>query len=219
MSVTKSDPSMLDRLHVLGSEMLLGALIALLAIGAATASYLSAMSDSDQTKYNVWANQKLTNANADYLAANQQMSMDYNNYDSFYLNQDKPDIAEYYTYNFSEELTAAVERSKADTNENADPFDDQYYAAMQDDYTLTFKEAKVLFALAEDFNTRGDAFQLVVLIASMGLAFAAWGALLPEGSKLRLIFSVLSIGLLIYAAILWLQIPAPPVLTMTIRPD
>lgn len=219
MSEKKSAPTMLDRLQVIGSEMALGALIALLAIGAATASYLSAMSDSDQTKYNIWANQKLTNANADYLAANQVMSMDYNNYDAFYLNQDKPELSEYYTYNFSEELTAAVERSKADANEDADPFDDQYYSDLTDDYELSFKEAKALFALAEDFNTRGDAFQLVVLIASMGLAFAAWGALLPEGSKLRLIFSVLSIGLLIYAAVLWLQIPAPPVLSMAIRPD
>ena len=217
MSEENSAPPTL--ISKLSSDFILGILISILAIGTATASYISAMSDSDQTKYNVWANQKLTNANADYLAANQVMSMDYNNYDAFYLNQDKPELSEYYTYNFSEELTAAVERSKADANEDADPFDDQYYSDLTDDYELSFKEAKALFALAEDFNTRGDAFQLVVLIASMGLAFAAWGALLPEGSKLRLIFSVLSIGLLIYAAVLWLQIPAPPVLSMAIRPD
>ncbi len=218
MTETKSAPSMLDRLHILASEMMLGALIAILAIGAATASYLSSMSDSDQTKYNVLATQKLTNANADYLAANQIMVQDYNNYDAFYLNQDKPDIAEYYTYNFSPELTEAVARAAADTNPDADPFDDKYYAALEDDYNLTFDESKRLFALAEDFNTRGDAFQLVVLIASMGLAFAAWGALLPEGRKLRLIFAILSIGLLVYAIVLWAQIPMPPAIPTDIRP-
>ena len=217
MSETKSS----NRLHtILASEIALGILIVLLAISAATTSYLSAMSDSDQTKYNVWASQKLATANADYLTVNQQIGMDYNNYDSFYLNQDKPDLSEYYTFNFSEELTAAVERSKADTSDNADPFDDKYYETLSADYELSFKEAKELFALAEKFNTRGDDYQLIVLIASMGLAFAAFAALLSDGSKLRLVLAILSIGLFIYVVVLWLQIPmAGPTLSMVIRPD
>jgi hypothetical protein len=211
MNETKPAPSFFDRLHILSSEMVLGALIAILAIGAASASYLSSMSDSDQTKYNVLAMQKLTNANADYLTANQRIGQDYGYFDSFYLNQDKPDISEYYSYNFSEELQAGIQRAAADTNQEADPFDDPYYEAMYASSDQTMAEADKLFKLAEEFNTRGDAFQLVVLIGSMGLAFAAWGALLPEGRKLRLIFSILSIGILIYAIITWLGIPAAPV--------
>ena len=216
-----SEAKSASRLHIiLASEVSLGVLIVVLAISAATTSYLSAMSDSDQTKYNVAASQKLATANSELLTANQQMSMDYNNYDAFYLNQDKPDVADYYTYNFSEELTAGIERSKADTLEDADPFDEPYYDAMAAGYELTFKEAKELYALAEKFNTRGDDYQLIILIASMGLAFAAFAALLPEDSKLRVTLAILSIGLLIYVIFLWLQIPvAGPTLTMEIRPD
>lgn len=201
----------MKQLRILSSEMVLGAMIATLAIGTAVAGYLSAMSDSDQTKYNVLAMQKLTNANADYLTANQDIAQDYGYYDSFYLNaEEKPDVSDYYLYNFSEELTAGLERAAADTNEDADPFDDQYYEAMYAAPEATFAEADTLFKLAEDFNTRGDAFQLVVLIGALGLTFAAWGSLLPEDRPLRLIFAILSLGILIYGIITWLGIPAPP---------
>jgi hypothetical protein len=201
----------MKQLRILSSEMVLGALIATLAIGTAVAGYLSAMSDSDQTKYNVQAMQKLTNANAEYLTANQAIGQDYGYYDSFYLNaEEKPEVSDYYLYNFSEELQSGLERAAADTNEDADPFDDTYYEAMYAGPNQIFDDADKLFKVAEEFNTRGDAFQLVVLIGALGLTFAAWGSLLAEDRKLRLIFSILSIGILIYAIIVWLGIPAPP---------
>jgi hypothetical protein len=212
MAEEKSGSSIVSKLS---SDIILGILISILAVGTAYASYLSSMSDSDQTKFNVLGMTKLTNANADYLTVNQEIGQDYNYYDSFYLNQDKPDVSEYYLYNFSEELTAGIERAGADTNEDADPFDEQYYtekyAGPAGDFDLAEKSLK----LAEDFNTRGDAFQLVVLIGSIGLAFAAFAAILPDGRWLRLGFTVLSIIILSYAAITWLQIPAPP----TILPE
>ncbi len=206
MTEAKPAPSFFERLHWLGSEILLGTLVAILAVGTAGASYLSSMSDSDQTKYNVLGMQKLTNANADYLTANQQIIQDYNYYDSFYLNRDKPDLSEYYKFNFSPELTAGMARSEEE------PFDEAYYTAMYAGPEQTFDEADKLFKAAEDFNTRGDQFQLVVLIGALGLTFAAWGSLLPEGQKIRLLFSVLSIIILVYGIITFLQIPAPPVI-------
>lgn len=207
MSETTPAPSFLDRLQWLGSEIVLGTLVVILSVGTAAASYLSSMSDSDQTKYNVQAMQKLTNANADYLTANQQIGQDYGYFDSFYLNQDKPDVSEYYHYNFSEELQAGVQRATADTNKDADPFDDQYYEAMYAGPNQAFDEADKLFKLAEEFNTRGDQFQLVVLITAVGLAFAAWASLLDEKKKLRLLFGALSIITAILALIVYLQIP------------
>jgi hypothetical protein len=208
MSEETSAPSFVSRLS---SDLILGILIIALAIGTATASYLSSMSDSDQTKYNVLGMTKITNANADYLTANQEIGQDYNYYDSFYLNQDKAEIADYYRYNFSDELEAGITRSNADTNKDADPFDEAYYS---DKYSAPAKEfglAEKSLKLAEDFNTRGDAFQLVVLIGSIGLAFAAFAAILPDGRKLRLGFAILSFVILLYAASIWLQIPGAPV--------
>ena len=207
MSEEKSPPSIVS---TLSNDFVLGILIVLLAIGTATASYLSSMSDSDQTKYNVLGMTTLTNANANYLTANQEIGQDYNYYDSFYLNQDKADVADYYRYNFSDELEAGITRSKADTNEDADPFDEQYYNDKYDGPNKEFDTAKKALNLAEEFNTRGDAFQLVVLIGSIGLAFGAFAAILPDGRKLRLVFTILSIIIMLYGAIVWLQIPAPP---------
>jgi hypothetical protein len=208
MSEENSAPSIVSKLS---SDLVLGILISILAIGTATASYLSSMSDSDQTKYNVLGTSKLTNANADYLTANQEIGQDYNYYDSFYVNQDKPDIADYYRYNFSDELEAGITRSAADTNKDADPFDEQYYKDKYSAPGAEFDLAEKSLKLAEDFNTRGDSFQLVVLIGSIGLAFGAFAAILPDGRKLRLVFAILSFVILFYAAYTWLQIPAPPV--------
>ena len=207
MSEEKSAPSLVSKLS---NDFFLGILIVLLAVGTATASYLSSMSDSDQTKYNVLGMTKVTNANADYLTANQEIGQDYNYYDSFYLNQAKPDVADYYKYNFSEELDAGIKRSEADTNQNADPFDEQYYTDKYAAPGKEFDQAEKALSLAEEFNTRGDAFQLVVLIGSIGLAFGAFAAILPDGRKLRLAFTILSTIILLYAAFNWVQIPAPP---------
>ncbi len=208
MSEEKSAPSLVSKLS---SDLILGILISILAIGTAAASYFSSMSDSDQTKYNVMGTAKLTNANADYLTVNQEIGQDYSYFDSYYLNQDKPDTAEYYLYNFSEELLAGIDRAGADTNEDADPFDEQYYTDKYASAAQEFDLAEKSLKLAEEFNTRGDAFQLVVLIGSIGLAFGAFAAILPDGRKLRLVFTILSCAILVYAAITWLQIPAPPV--------
>lgn len=208
MAEEKSGSSIVSKLS---SDIILGILISILAVGTAYASYLSSMSDSDQTKFNVLGMTKLTNANADYLTVNQEIGQDYNYYDSYYLNSDKPDVSEYYLYNFSEELLAGIDRAGADTNEDADPFDEQYYDSKYAGPAGDFDLAEQSLKLAEEFNTRGDAFQLVVLIGSIGLAFAAFAAILPDGRWLRLGFTALSLVILAYAAMIWLQIPAPPV--------
>lgn len=207
MSEEKSGSSIVSKLS---SDVILGILISILAIGTATASYISAMSDSDQTKYNVLGMTTVTSANADALSVNQEIGQDYSYYDSFYLNQDKPDIADYYKYNFSEELNAGLQRSAADTNADADPFDDQYYTEKYSASNKEFEVAKKSLKLAEDFNTRGDEFQLIVLIGSIGLAFGAFAAILPDGRKLRLAFTVLSVIILIYGVFNWVKAPTPP---------
>ncbi len=130
----------------------------------------------------------LTDANAEYLTANQHIIQDYTYFDNWYLNQDeRPEIAEYFQVSFSDALNAAVKR---------DPdvvFDDQYYEEMYASPQKMFDDSDVLFGTASKWDERGDQLQLVMLVMALGLAFAAWASLLKEQSNMRLVFAALSI--------------------------
>lgn len=189
------------RLRVLASELILGTLVAVLSILTAVSGYQGSMADGDQTKYTVQGQQMLTDANAEYLTANQMIVYDYSLYDGYYVNDDE-EKSEYYRSSFSEELTASI-----DANEE-DPFSDAYYEAMYAEPNGMFEEADSLFAMSEAFDERGDALQLVMLISALGLAFAAWASLLKEDSPIRLVFGIASIAMLIYSIILFLAVPA-----------
>jgi hypothetical protein len=79
-----------------GFEITLGSLIALLSVFTALSSYQGSMADSDQNKGEIEGMQVLNDANAEYLTANQEIIQDYTYFDSWYLHQDNPDLAEYY---------------------------------------------------------------------------------------------------------------------------
>lgn len=202
MSETRSGP-----FSFFGSDLVLGIMIGLLSIGTAGASYLSAMADSDQTKYNLKGMQFLTDANSEYLTANQDIIQDYTNFDSYYLNSEDAEKSEYYQGNFSEALQANMERPGDAV------FDEQYYDDMYAGPNALFDEADTWFVIGEAFNTRGDQFQLVVLVGAIGLAFAAWASLLAEGKKMRVLFGVLAVITFLLALYVFLfQIPPAPVL-------
>jgi hypothetical protein len=63
-------------------------------------------------------------------------------------------------------------------------------------------ESDAKFAIAENFNGRGDELQLVMLIAAIGLSFAAWASLLSATSPMRLMFSFMSVvtGIIAFVA-------------------
>ena len=63
---------------VFASEVFLGAMITILSVLTATVSYVGAMSDSEQNKYEVLGMQQLNDGNAEYLRANQDITQDYN---------------------------------------------------------------------------------------------------------------------------------------------
>ncbi len=190
----------LGRLRIISSELVLGTLVAVLSVLTAVAGYQGSMSDSDQTKYNVQGQQQLTDANAEYLVANQLIVYDYSMYDGWYT-ADTEDKEEYYKSSFSEEL----QKSIAGGEENA--FNDAYYEAMYAEPQAMFDEADRLYDLAEEFNERGDMLQLVMLIMALGLAFAAWASLLKDESNIRLAFAFFSIGMLIYGLLLYVRVP------------
>ncbi|MCS6993590.1 MAG: hypothetical protein N2117_11060 [Anaerolineales bacterium] len=193
--------NLLQKLRFIASEITLGSLIAILSVFTAVASYQGSMADSEQSTHNVMGQQRLTNANAEYLTANQLIVYDYQLYDSWYTNENEQKAA-YYLENFSQEL-----RNRIDANAT-DIFDDTYYEAMYANANALFADAQTLFEKAQEWNRRGDALQLVMLITAVGLAFAAWASLLKEESKMRLLFAALSIGMFVYGLVAYLSVPA-----------
>ena len=182
------------------NDTLVGTLVALLSILVALAGYQNAMSGSEQTKYNVQGQQMLTDANAEYVTVNQEIVYDFTMFDSWYLTDDEEKKV-YYQGSFSENLKAALLKNAEE------PFNQEYYTSRFAESNKIADESDSLFALAEKFNERGDALQLVALIGSLGLAFAAWSSLLKEQSSIRLTFAVLSIAALVYSLILYFNVP------------
>jgi hypothetical protein len=176
----------------LSNDVFLGTLIALLSVFTAVASYQGAMADSEQNKYEILGMQNLNDGNAEYLRTNQDITQDYNYFDNWYLNVDeRPEIADYYQGNFSEQLQAAIERDPNTV------WDEQYYTDMYADSDAYFTESSTNFDLGAQFDERGDQLQLVMLIMALGLALAAWGSLLPAEGTMRMMFSLFGLITLI----------------------
>lgn len=182
----------------LGNEVFLGTMIALLSVFTAASSYQGAMADSEQNKFEILGMQYLNDGNAEYLRANQDITQDYNYFDNWYLNVDeRPEIADYYQANYSEQLLAAIERSPDIV------WDDQYYNDMHAEALGLWDESDINFDLGSQWDERGDQLQLVILIMTLGLVFAAWASLLKDDSNMRLVFSFFGLitfvaGLIIY---------------------
>ncbi len=189
-------------LRVLGNEIILGTLIAVLSVFTAVASWQGSVADGKQNEFELSGVTSLNDGNAEYLRANQDITQDYNYFDNWYLNVDeKPDAAEYYQFNFSQALQDAVER-------NPDAvWDDQYYAEMYTDANAYFDESDANFAKAGEWNDRGDGLQLVLMIMALGLAFAAWASLLKEESNMRVLFALFAVTTLVWGILQYLSVP------------
>ena len=81
-------------LRVLGNEIVLGTLIAVLSVFTAVASYQGSIADSKQNENEVKAMQSLNDGNAEYLTANQFIVYDYTMFDGWYT-ADTADKEEY----------------------------------------------------------------------------------------------------------------------------
>ena len=192
---------MLDRIKWMNSEMIVGGLVTLLSAIAAISGFQNANADSEQTRHNVEAQKLLTNANADYLSANQLIGYDTTLYDNW-VNADDPEKVEYYRDLFSPELEQVVS-----TNPDADPFTEAYYTAMYRNAEAVFDEADAQFDMAEEFGDQSDALQVVMLISAFGLSITAWSALVKPDSPLRIIFVLVGLALLIYCCFLLATVP------------
>ena len=189
-------------LRILGNEILLGTLIALLTVFTAVSSYQGALADGQQNDFEILGMKNLNDGNAEYLRVNQDITQDYNYFDNWYLNVDeRPDVAEYYQNSFSQALLDAMQRNP-DT-----VWDDQYYESVYTDANAYFNDSDANFEKAGEWNERGDRLQLVLMIMALGLAFAAWASLLKEESNMRLLFSAFAIVTLVAGVSTYLGVP------------
>jgi hypothetical protein len=115
-------------------------------------------------------------------------------YDGYYVALDVDDFAaEYYQSNFSTELQDSYDRDAV--------FDDQYYDEMYVYSDELFEQAFDEFDKANAASEREAVFQRAMLIASVGLAFAAYASLLDEMNKMRPLFALMSFGMLVLSVI------------------
>ena len=187
-------------LRVLGNEIVLGTLIAVLSVFTAVASYQGSIADSKQNENEVQAMQSLNDGNAEYLTANQFIVYDYTMYDGWYT-ADTADKEEYYQASYSEELQNAL---SADPE---NPFSESYYDAMYASASEFWAVSDEAFEKAGQWDNRGDGLQLVMLFMALGLAFAAWASLLKEESNMRVLFAALSVVTMIVGLLAYMNVP------------
>jgi hypothetical protein len=181
--------------------MVLGALIAILSVFTAYASWQGSIADSQQNANEVLGMQSLNDGNAEYLSANQFIVYDYTMYDGWYVTDDENKAA-YYESSYSDELIAAIEANPED------PFSEDYYNAMYASADALWEESDAAFETAGQYDNRGDGLQLVILFTALGLAFSAWASLLKEESNLRPLFGLAAAVMLIIGLIAYLGAPA-----------
>jgi hypothetical protein len=187
----------------LASDLILGSLVAFASIMVAFAAYQSNLASSLQADAYVEGQMVLSLSNTEFLRANQDIMQDYTSFDGSVVHANDSELADYYEFNFSDELLASLDRPDG-------PFDDGYYNEMYAEADATFQEAMDLFEEGHAANQRSDQFQLAGLIFAVGLALAAWASILRPENNLRPAFvvmsiAVLGIGLLVLAGIylLW----------------
>jgi hypothetical protein len=187
-------------LRVLGNEIVLGTLIAVLSVFTAVASYQGSIADSKQNESEVKAMQSLNDGNAEYLTANQFIVYDYTMFDGWYT-ADTADKEEYYQASYSQELQNAL----AADPEN--PFSEEYYDAMYASANEFWAVSDEAFVKAGQWDNRGDGLQLVMLFMALGLAFAAWASLLKDESNMRVLFAALAVMTMVVGLFAYINVP------------
>lgn len=181
-----------DRMKWLGSNLMLGFLVTVLSIFTAVANYSTYVVGGRASDYQAEGDRLLANANTEYIQATQFIIVDYTMYDGYYINFDKDnEAANYYQDNFSDALKASLDRN--------DPFDSSYHDAMYATADATFDEAFAKIDQSNAESEREAGYQLAMLITAVGLAFAAYASLLDEANRLRRVFALMSLIMLVFS--------------------
>lgn len=176
----------------LGSTLMLGFLVSVLSVLTAAANYMAYQEGNASLDNNLAGDRALAESNTLYLEATQYIIVDYNMYDGYQIQSGLDDFAaDYYLSQFSGPLLASIERD--------DIWGDQYYEEMYVDALAKRDEAFAYFDEANRQSEREGGFQFSMLIAAVGLAFAAYASLLDESNRLRSVFALISILLMAFS--------------------
>jgi hypothetical protein len=179
-----------DRMKWLGSTLTLGLLVTVMSVLTAAANYATYVVGGTAADYEKEGDRFLADANTAYINASQYIIVDYSIYDNYHVNEGVDDFAaQYYQSQFSDPLQASMDRG--------DPFDVQYYAEMEASADAQFKEAFVNLDLASAAGEREAGYQLAMLVSAVGLAFAAYASLLDEANRLRKVFALMSLIMMV----------------------
>ena len=181
------------RTALLGSSLILGLLVSVLSVLTAAANYMAYQEGNSSLDNNLDGDRALAESNTLYLEATQYIIVDYNMYDGYQIQSGLDDVAaEYYHSQFSSPLLSSIERDGI--------WDDQYYDEMYTDALAKRDEAFAFFDEAKRQSERESGYQLSMLIAAVGLAFAAYASLMDETKRLRSVFALISILLFAFSA-------------------
>lgn len=170
-------------------NLTLGFLVSALSVLTAASNYMAFQADNKSSNLESEGDRLLADSNAGYIQANQSIILDYTMFDGEYLQRGVDDFAaDYYKGNFSSSLQASVDRGSA--------FDDQYYNEMYASADQSFTDAFAKLDEANAETERESGFQLAMLIASVGLAFAAYASLLSNARIMRALFTLVAFAML-----------------------
>jgi hypothetical protein len=179
-----------DRMKWLGSNLTLGFLVTVMSVLTAMANYATYVVSGTAADYEKEGDRLLADSNTSYISASQFIIVDYTMYDNYHVNEGVDDFAaQYYQSQFSDSLRASVDRGS--------PFDKQYYAEMDAAADAQLEEAFANLDLASAAGEREAGYQLAMLVAAVGLAFAAYAALLDEANRLRKVFALMSLIMMV----------------------
>jgi hypothetical protein len=190
----ESNPKSRNLFQKFGSNLFLGFLVTALSVFTAATNYATYQVSGTASGYDTEGTRLLAYSNTEYVRATQFIIQDYTMFDGYYIQQSVDDFAaEYYQSNFSPELQASYDRDAA--------FDNQYYDEMYAYSDDLFDQAFKQFDLANAASAREAGFQLSMLVAAVGLAFAAYASLLDDENRMRPMFALMSFGLLVVSVL------------------
>jgi hypothetical protein len=178
---------------LLESQLLLGALVAVLTVATAYVAFRSTAASLDSSTLDFYAGKEMQQAALLHLSGNANYMVDLTAFNGYSLLEDRdPDLAEESLSRASEDLLTAMERPGG-------PFDEEYKQARYGEARAALDRAQALYDQADRASMQAEQLALASAILSIGLGATAWAALLQRRPLLRMIFAVLAIASLLAA--------------------
>jgi hypothetical protein len=197
MSDRKEPSGMLKRLSEASwVEPLLGAMVAIFGLLTAYAAYQAGIYGGNSAEAYFVALGDLTDANAEYAYRDQTATQDANLVLEWDIQNEQgasEELLDIILSNMSPMGLAALDRS--------DDLDNQYYEELYGWANALVENSDAAFKAAQDWDSQGDAYELLVLILALGLGFSGWASLMSSQSWTRYVFAMLGVIALVVSIV------------------